>query len=267
MGRHVHRLRWTGLTLILAAALLAAIGIERGSLAQRPSPVIYIAPIEGIIDLGLAPFVQRVLKQATDEGAAAVILEINTFGGRLDAAVVIRDSLLNARVRTVAFVNKRAISAGALISLATETIAMADGGTIGAAMPVQIGPAGAPAQPLEEKTVSYVRTEFRATAESRRRPPLIAEAMVDPDVEIPGLIEKGKLLTLTTEEALQHKIADFRADTIEQVLKELALEGSEVRRATPNWAEYLVRFLTHPLVSSLLITLGMLVIILDMGTT
>jgi membrane-bound serine protease (ClpP class) len=251
----------------LITALLTVIGIEGASLTQPPSPVVYVAPIEGIIDLGLAPFIQRVLKQATDEGAAAVILEINTFGGRVDAAVLIRDSLLNARVRTVAFVNKRAISAGALISLAAEKIAMADGGTIGAATPVQIGqPGGAPAQPVEEKTVSYVRKEFRATAESRKRPPLIAEAMVDADVEIRGLIEKGKLLTLTTEEALKHKIADFRADTIEQVLKQLGLEGADVRRAAPNWAENLVRFLTHPVVSSLLITIGMLGIILELRT-
>jgi membrane-bound serine protease (ClpP class) len=71
---------------------------------------------------------------------------------------------------------------------------------------------------------------------------------------------------LTTEEALKHKIADFRADTIEEVLKRLALEGAEVRRVTPNWAENLVRFFTHPLVSSLLITLGMLGIILEMRT-
>ncbi len=158
-------------------------------LAQK-TPVVYVAPIEGIIDLGIAPFVQRVLNEATQEGAAVVILEINTFGGRVDGAVLIRDALLNARVRTVAFVNKRAISAGALISLAAEKIVMADGGTIGAATPVQIGQPGAPAQPVEEKTVSYVRKEFRATAESRRRPPLVAEAMVDADVEIPGLIKK-----------------------------------------------------------------------------
>ncbi|HEY6383073.1 MAG TPA: hypothetical protein VIY07_14865, partial [Pseudolabrys sp.] len=254
--KRAHRMRWAGLNLI--TALLTIIGIESASLMQPPSPVVYVAPIEGIIDLGLAPFIQRVLKQATDEGAAAVILEINTFGGRVDAAVLIRDSLLNARVRTVAFVNKRAISAGALISLAAEKIAMADGGTIGAATPVQAGQPGAAAQPVEEKTVSYVRKEFRATAESRKRPPLIAEAMVDADVEIPGLIEKGKLLTLTTEEALKHKVADFRADTIEQVLKQLGLEGADVRRAEPNWAENLVRFFTHPLVSSLLITIGML---------
>jgi membrane-bound serine protease (ClpP class) len=235
------------------------------TLAQNPS-VVYVAPIEGIIDLGLAPFVQRILNEATDAGAAAVILEINTFGGRVDAAVLIRDALLNAKVMTVAFVNKRAISAGALIALATEKIIMADGGTIGAATPVQIGQPGSPAQPVEEKTVSYVRKEFRATAESRKRPPLIAEAMVDADVEIRGLIQKGKLLTLTTGEALKHKVADFRADTLEAALERLGLAGAEVRRASPNWAENLVRFLTHPVVSSLLITIGMLGIILEIRT-
>jgi membrane-bound serine protease (ClpP class) len=66
---------------------------------------------------------------------------------------------------------------------------------------------------VEEKTVSYMRKEFRATAEARKRPPLLAEAMVDADVEVPGLSDKGKLLTLTTDEALEHKITDFRADT------------------------------------------------------
>jgi membrane-bound serine protease (ClpP class) len=219
-----------------------------------------------MIDLGLAPFVQRVLNEAAQENAAAVILEINTFGGRVDAAVLIRDSLLNARVKTVAFVNKRAISAGALISLAAEKIAMADGGTIGAATPVQAGQPGAAAQPVEEKTVSYVRKEFRATAESRKRPPLIAEAMVDADVEIPGLIEKGKLLTLTTAEALKYKFVDFRAGSIESALEQLGLAGAVVRRASPNWAENLVRFLTHPVVSSLLITIGMLGVIIELRT-
>jgi len=244
---------------------MASLGLD-GFLFAQKSPVVYVAPIEGIIDLGLAPFVQRVLDEATREGAAAVVLEINTFGGRVDAAVLIRDALLNARVTTVAFVNKRAISAGALISLAAEKIVMADGGTIGAATPVMAGQPGAPAQPVEEKTVSYVRKEFRATAESRKRPPLIAEAMVDADVEIRGLIEKGKLLTLTTEEALKHKVADFRANTLESVLEQLALTGAEVKRASPNWAENLVRFLTHPIVSSLLITIGMLGIILELRT-
>jgi membrane-bound serine protease (ClpP class) len=250
---------------LLCFSLLVALSQSGAAVAQK-NPVVYVMPIEGMIDLGLAPFVERVLREATDAGAAAVILEINTFGGRVDAAVVIRDALLNSRVQTVAFVNKRAISAGALIALATEKIVMGDGGTIGAATPVQMGQPGAPAQPVEEKTVSYVRKEFRATAEARKRPPLIAEAMVDADVEIPDLIEKGKLLTLTTDEALKHKIAEFRADTIAEVLNQVGLAGAEVRRASPNWAENFVRFLTHPVVSSLLITIGMLGIILEIRT-
>jgi membrane-bound serine protease (ClpP class) len=234
--------------------------------AQSPRSVVYLAPIEGIIDLGLAPFIQRVLDEAAAAGAAAVILEINTFGGRVDAAVLIRDALLGSRIRTVAFVNKRAISAGALISLAAERIVMADGGTIGAATPVELGAPGGPAQPVAEKTVSYMRKEFRATAESRKRPPLLAEAMVDADVAIPGVIDKGKLLTLTTEEALQHGVADARADSLAAVLASLDLAGAEVRRAAQTWAETLVRFLTHPVVSSLLMTVGILGIIVEIRT-
>ena len=87
------------------------------------------------------------------------------------------------------------------------------------------------------RRVSYMRKEFRATAESRKRPPLVAEAMVDPDVVIAGVIAKGKLLTLTTTEALKLKVADVRADSLEAVLKHLELPGAEVRRPTPNWAE------------------------------
>ena len=97
--------------------------------AQKPT--VWVAPVEGVIDLGLAPFLQRVLNEATNAGAKALVLEINTFGGRVDAAVLIRDALLDSKIQTVAFINKRAISAGALISLAAEKIAMADGGTIG----------------------------------------------------------------------------------------------------------------------------------------
>lgn len=256
-------LNWVGSLFLIVFACFATFA---SALAQDKRPVVYVAPIEGVIDLGLAPFIQRVLDEAAQADAAAVILEINTFGGRVDAAVQIRDALLRARVRTVAFVNKRAISAGALIGLAAEKLVMAGGGTIGAATPVQMGQPGAAAQPVEEKTVSYVRKEFRATAESRKRPPLLAEAMVDPDVAIPGVIEKGKLLTLTTEEALKTKLVDFRADTMESVLEQLGLGGAELRRASPNWAENLVRFLTHPVVSSLLITIGILGIIIEIRT-
>ena len=102
----------------------------------------YVLPIEGMIDLGLAPFLARTIREAKTAGAAAVVLDINTFGGRVDAAVAMRDLLLASQVPTIAFVNRRAISAGALITLAAEKVVVASGSTIGAATPVQMGPGG-----------------------------------------------------------------------------------------------------------------------------
>lgn len=254
------------LALALGLALLGMAVRSGATAAAAERPIVYVIPIDGTIDLGLAPFVQRTLTEAAEQQAAAVVLEINTFGGRVDAAVLIRDALLRTPVRTIAFVNKRAISAGALIALAATTIAMAEGGTLGAATPVAIGAPGGPAQPVEEKTVSYLRKEFRATAEARKRPPLLAEAMVDADVEVPGLSEKGKLLTLTTDEALEHKLAELRADTVAAVLDAVALGGAEIRRLPQTWAETLVRVLTDPVVSSLLLSLGVLGLIIEVQT-
>jgi len=251
--------------LLLALALPGWHGAS-GQDKPRAAPLVYVAPIDGIIDLGLAPFVQRVLDEATAAGAAAVVLEVNTFGGRVDAAVQIRDALLGAKVPTVAYVNRRAISAGALISLAAQHLVMAPGATIGAATPVMAGGTGGGTQAASEKTVSYMRKEFRATAESRKRPALIAEAMVDEDVAIRGLIEKGKLLTLTTEEALKHKVAELGADSLPAALERLGIAGAELRAMSPNWAENTVRFLTHPILSSLLVTIGMLGIIIELRT-
>lgn len=258
----------TRLTLMLSL-LLVACGLLSHFVRAQQAPtraLVYVVPIEGVIDLGLAPFVSRVLDEAKQAGAAAVVLDIDTFGGRVDAAVQIRDALLESTLRTVAFVNKRAISAGALIALSTQTIAMAPGGTIGAAAPVQVGAPGAGAMPVQEKTVSYVRKEFGATAEARKRPQLLAEAMVDADVEVPGVIAKGKLLTLTTDEALKHKVAELRADTLGSLLQQLGLADAELRRPSPHWAEQLVRLLTHPVLSSLLISIGMVGILVELRT-
>lgn len=249
----------------LTALLLALSGAAAGDVtAQTSTPVVYVISIEGLIDLGLAPFLSRTIREANEAGAAAVLLEINTFGGRVDAAVVMRDALLNSPVRTIAFVNQRAISAGALIALACDTLVMTKGGTIGAAAPVISG--SGETKPADEKSVSYVRKEFRATAESRNRPPELAEAMVDADVEITGVIAKGKLLTLTTSEALDHKIAELTADTIDAALEAAGLLNPEVRRASQTWAETLVRFLTNPVVSSLLMSVGLLGLLVEIRT-
>jgi membrane-bound serine protease (ClpP class) len=188
--------------------LLGSTAVLRAEGPRAPArpPIALVTTVEGGNDLGLLPFVARVLDEAAVENAT-IILEINTFGGRVDAAVLIRDALLFARVPTVACVNKRAISARALITLAAEKIVMADGGTVGAATPVEIGLPGAPAQPVAEKTVSYMHKEFRATAERRKRPRRCSlRRWWTPTSKFPvsGIIYKGKLLTLTTEETLKH---------------------------------------------------------------
>lgn len=251
--------------LVTASCLVfAAAGAAGFIAAQTTRPVVYVVAIDGTIDLGLAPFLARAIRDAERAGAAAVLLDINTFGGRVDAAIAMRDTLVHAPIRTIAFVNPRAISAGALIALATETIVMASGGTIGAAMPVVSG--GGPAQAADEKSVSYLRKEFGATAERRQRPAELAEAMVDADVEIAGVVAKGKLLTLTTSEALAHEVAELTADTLTGALESAGLRDAEVRRAAQTWAETLVRFLTNPIVSSLLMTIGLLGIMVEIRT-
>jgi membrane-bound serine protease (ClpP class) len=246
----------------------AAFGLAfAGAGAQGPPPDslhVYVVPIDGTIDLGLAPFLARALGDAARTNAAAVVLEINTFGGRVDAAVAMRDAILASPVRTIGFINPRAISAGALIALATDTIVIAEGGTIGAATPI-VGGTGPP-QAADEKTISYVRKEFAATAERRHRPSLVAQAMVDPDVEIEGLVAKGKLLTLTSSEALETKIAELSANTLEQALAATGLGGATIERQHQSWAEAFVRFLTNPIVSSLLMTVGLLGVLLEIRT-
>ena len=232
--------------------------------SQVARPVVYVMPIDGVVDLGLAPFLTRTIREAQQAGASAVVLDINTFGGRVDAAVAMRDTLVNAPIRTIAFINPRAISAGALIALATETIVMVDGATIGAATPVVSG--GNEPRVADEKSVSYMRKEFGATAERRSRPPLLAEAMVDVDVQIAGVVDKGKLLTLTASEALTHKIADFTADSLAEALAVAGVHNPDIRRASQTWAESFVRFLTNPVVSSLLMTMGMLGLLVEIRT-
>lgn len=222
---------------------------------------VYRIPIHDTIDGGLAAFVERAVKEAEQAGADAIIFEVNTLGGRLDSAVQIRDVILNSPVKTIAFINKRAISAGALISLSADQIVMAGGSSIGAATAVNLE-----GKKASEKVISYFRTEMRATAEKTGRPPEIVEAMVDEEIEIPGLSPKGKLLTLTTDEALQHGIAEHKAETLEEILEINDLKGATVVEVKVNWAEQLVRFLTNPFVSSLLLTLGFLGLIVEVRT-
>ena len=225
---------------------------------------VYVVPIEGTIERGLAAFVSRVMAEAEAEDVSAVVFEIDTPGGALDAALVIRDAILYSEVKTIAFINPRAISAGALISLATRHIVMVEGGTIGAATAVDMQ-----GKKASEKVISYFRNEMKATAEKTGRPPELAEAMVDEDVDIEDLAPKGKLLTLTTTEAAANKIAEHtitaagEGDKLRDVLAYFELEGARVTPQSVNWSEQVVRWLTYPVVASLLMSLGFLGLIFE----
>ncbi|MDQ3694567.1 MAG: ATP-dependent Clp protease proteolytic subunit [Chloroflexota bacterium] len=221
-------------------------------------PVV-VVPIDGAIDLGLAPFLSRVLAEAEADGAAAVLLEIDTPGGRLDAVLQMRDALLGSPVRTIAYVDRTAFSAGALIAIAAGEIYMPPGAAMGAATPVD----GGTGETASEKTVSAVRTTFKATAEARGRDPLVAEAMVDPDVVIEGLVERGELLTLTTGEAVDWGYADGVVNNRAELLAAAGLAAAPVVEVGPSLAERVVRFVTDPVVASLLLILALLLIVGD----
>jgi len=199
---------------------------------------VYYTLLKGTINKRLASDFEGVLKEAERTNAEALILEIDTFGGRLDSAVKIKDRLIDTKIDTIAFINKKAISAGALISLATRHIVMAPGSTIGAATPVRL--TYWEEKPASEKVISYFRKEMKSTAEANNHPGDIAEAMVDPDVKIEGVVEKGKLLTLTTKEALRLKVAEHEAKNLEELLSKFHLQVIGIEKRPIPWTEKVV---------------------------
>ncbi|MCZ7591495.1 MAG: hypothetical protein M5U15_04770 [Kiritimatiellae bacterium] len=103
---------------------------------------VYVIPVKGMIEPALVYVMRRGVQEAERQNAAAVILEMDTLGGRLDAATDIVRLMQSVRVPTYTFVEKNAISAGAIIALSTKKIYMAPGSVIGDAMPIMMTPTG-----------------------------------------------------------------------------------------------------------------------------
>lgn len=243
--------------LVVGLAALA-IGLVPGVLTAQSK--VFRIPIDGTIDRGLGPFVIRSLEAANEAGARFAVLDINTPGGRVDAAWQIVDAVQASPVPVYAYVD-RALSAGAMIALAARDIYVRPGATLGAATPIT-----GEGQKASEKMVSAMRSEFRSLAEARGIDPRIAEAMVDEEVEIPGVVEAGKLLTLTGDEAIELGFARESLATFDELLAALGEPDAEVLTMRPNWAELIVRFLTNPVVAPLLLTLGFLGLLFEVKT-
>jgi membrane-bound serine protease (ClpP class) len=213
---------------------------------------VFLAEITGEIDPRMAPYISRVVSDAENDGADAIIFRINTFGGRVDAATQIKDAIIGCRLLTIAFINNRAISAGSLIALSCRKICMVPGSSIGAATVVdQSG------QKQSEKYQSFMRSEMRSTAERNGRRTDIVQGMVDENILIPGINDHNRLITLTSDEAKKYGIADTLVYNLNDCLSAFGLRDAQVIKVNSNWAEDLVGFLNQPLISSILIMLGL----------
>lgn len=243
------------------------LGVAVWSVVLGPGPAsaqqetVHRVLVSGVIELGLAPFVARAIREAEEAGAPAIILELETPGGRVDAAQQIVKAVSHATIPVYAYVNAHAWSAGAMIALAADSIYMGPVSSIGAATPVD--GAGVKAS---EKIVSALRGEFRALAEARGLDPRLAEAMVDESVEVEGVVEEGKLLTLTGNEAVELGFAAAEVSSLDDLLARVGLADVPVQTASINWAERLVRFLSHPIVAPILLSLGTLGLIIEIKT-
>ena len=258
MSRTLRTASATTMLTLLGVSLLAWL-FTTPTQANDELPLVVRVEVIGEIDLGLPPYLARAIRDAERDGAEALILEIDTPGGRLDAVLQIRDLLLATDLRTVSFINTTAFSAGALVALASTDIVMAPGSVIGAATPVQ----GETGETASEKIISAVRSTFRATAVERDRDPTVAEAMVDAQVVIEGVTARGQLLTLTDREAAEVGFRDGSATTIDDVLTYLALPDARLQNVTIAPAERLARILTGSLIAPLLLSFGLIVLISD----
>jgi membrane-bound serine protease (ClpP class) len=244
-----------GLRAWLACSLLLAGGVGMAAGAQSGRPILVI-PINGTVDDGMAHLVERSVNEANQQGARAIVLDVNSPGGLVEAAFQIRDALFSAQEPVVAYVGARAYSAAALISLSASRIVMAPGASIGAAEPI----------PATPKLISGLRGEFESTAERNHRNPKVAGAMVDKTVDLPEYKRSGAILTLNTDDAVRAGIAESTAPTLDAALAQLHLADAPRVTESFTWAERLARFATDPVVSGLLLTLGMLGLLIEMQT-
>jgi len=206
---------------------------------------------------------QHAFAEADSLDADLILIHMNTYGGTVLDADSIRTKILNSPIPVYVFIDNNAASAGALISIACDSIYMRKGGSIGAATVVnQTG------EKMPDKYQSYMRSIMRATAESHGgdtiisgqdttfhwfRDPQIAEAMVDERVYIPGIIDTGKVLTFTPSEAMKNGYCEGIAENIPEVLQKIGVENYEIVEYTPSFIEKIIGFLVNPIVSGLLI--------------
>ena len=204
------------------------------------------------VDEEIAPPVVRRMKKAFDEAhqinADLIVLHMNTYGGELSAADTMRTRILRSKIPVVVFIDNNAASAGALISIACDSIYMSKGASIGAATVVN-----QKAQALPDKYQSYMRAMMRSTAEAKGRNPDIAEAMVDQDLYVPNVSDSGKVLTFTTSEAIANGFCEAEVNSVKEAVQHYGYPEFETYKLEIGAADKIIDFLISPLIHGFLI--------------
>jgi membrane-bound serine protease (ClpP class) len=227
--------------------------------ADKEKSLVYVVPIEETIESGLHAFLERAFQEAEDSMADHIILDINTPGGAVQAATDIGQLLQETKIPITAFVNPNATSAGAYIALNADNILMVPTGSMGSATVIDMeGNAG------DAKVMAHWTSKMSSAAEVNGRDPKYAVAMVDPEIEIKGLTSKGTPLDFKASQALEHGYAEAIVNSLDEALTFLDLENATIIEVTPTIAEKVARFITHPVVVSILFSLASLGIILEL---
>jgi membrane-bound serine protease (ClpP class) len=200
----------------------------------------------------IAPPIWRKTKKAIEEAhlleCDLILINMNTYGGQVDMADSIRTKILNSQIPVYVLIENNAASAGALISLACDSIYMQPGSTIGAATVVnQEG------TPVPDKYQSYMRKKMRATAEQNGRNPDMAEAMVDPDKVVEGISDSGKVLTLTVNEAIEYQFCEAKIKSNNELFVRLQIDTPQIIEQELTVADIIIGWLVNPMISGILI--------------
>lgn len=247
---------YTGFGLLLLSFLLMLPAI------QADTSTVYVIPIEDEVERGLQAFIERGIEEAEDAGAEAIIFEIDTPGGFVDAADGIARLLNKTQLETMAFVNQDALSAGAFLALHNDEIYMHPNGRMGAAQVIdQAGNAAA------DKANSAWLASMKNAAQTAGRDPEYALAMADASMALPELgVAEGELLTLGAQEAEQVGYSQGTVSSLGELLALKGYENASVVTVDETFSESLARFLTNPIVVPILLSIAGLGLLLELFT-
>ncbi|WP_156851271.1 NfeD family protein [Planococcus donghaensis] len=243
-----------GLLLLSFLLMLPAI--------QADTSTVYVIPIEDEVERGLQAFIERGIEEAEDAGAEAIIFEIDTPGGFVDAADGIARLLNKTDIETLAFVNQDALSAGAFLALHTDEIYMHPNGRMGAAQVInQAGNAAA------DKANSAWLSSMKSAAQTADRDPQYALAMADASIDLPEVgAAKGKLLTLNAREAEEVGYSEGTVSSLSELLGVKDFENATIVTIDETFSESLARFLTNPFIVPILLSIAGLGLLLELFT-